>query len=95
MALRFTGVSDEALGWGQVFVVYALVQGLTVLPLTPGDAGTSEVAYIGLLTAAAGSGLVNEITAAVILFRLLTWLIIIPVGIGALAVWRRTAGRTS
>ena len=93
MALRFTGVSDEVLGWPQVFVVFALVQGLTVIPLTAGDAGVSEVALIGLLTASAGSEWVNEITAAVILFRILTWLVIIPVGLGAFMVWQRALRR--
>jgi uncharacterized membrane protein YbhN (UPF0104 family) len=96
MAVRFTGTSEEAISWPQVFVVYAVVQGLTVLPITAGDAGVSEVAYIGLLTAAAGSQYVNQITAGVLIFRLLTWVIIIPIGLSTLAVWQRmTARRTS
>jgi hypothetical protein len=90
MAVRFTGVPEEVLSWPQVFVVYALVQGLTVLPLTAGDAGVSELAFITLLTAAAGSGYVNQITAGVIVFRLLTWLLIIPVGLATLLLWRRS-----
>ena len=61
--------------------MFALVQGLTVIPISAGDAGVSEVAYIGLLTAAAGSEYVNEISAAVLIFRVLTWLLIIPVGL--------------
>ena len=88
MALRFVGVDDTVLPWTQVFVVYALVQGLTVFPITPGDAGVSEVAYIGMLTAAAGSEWVNQITAAILLFRLLTWLVIIPVGLAVLGGWQ-------
>mgnify|MGYP001822798901 CR=1 FL=1 len=88
MALRFVGVDDATLPWTQVFVVYALVQGLTVFPITPGDAGVSEVAYIGMLTAAAGSEWVNQVTAAVLLFRILTWLVIIPVGLAVLGGWR-------
>ncbi len=94
MALRFVGVGDDALGWTEVFVVYALVQGLTVFPITPGDAGVSEVAYIGLLTAAAGSDSVNQITAAILLFRLLTWLVIIPVGLAVLGFWQLQLKRT-
>jgi uncharacterized membrane protein YbhN (UPF0104 family) len=90
MSLRFMDVDESQLGWTQVFVVFALVQGLTVLPITAGDAGVSELAYVSLLTAAAGAGSVNAVTAAVVVFRVLTWLIIIPVGFGALAVWRRT-----
>jgi uncharacterized membrane protein YbhN (UPF0104 family) len=90
MALRFTGTGDDLVGSTDAFVVYALVQGLTVLPLTAGDAGVSEVALIGLLTVAAGSDSVNEVTAAVIVFRVLTWLAIIPAGLIALLIWRRS-----
>lgn len=89
MALRFVGVPDDALSWSEVFVVFALVQGLTVFPITPGDAGVSEIAYVGLLTAAAGEEWVNQITAAVLIFRLITWVLIIPVGLGVLGLWRR------
>ena len=90
MAVRFTGTPDDARSAGpQVFVVYAIVQGLTVLPITAGDAGVSEIAYIGLLTAAAGSQYVNQITAGVLIFRVLTWVIIIPIGLGTLGLWQR------
>ncbi len=88
MCLRFTGVSETELPWTQVFVVFALVQGLTVFPITAGDAGVSEIAYIGMLTAAAGEQYVNQITAAIVVFRILTWLSIIPVGLGALGLWK-------
>ncbi|MEM9513757.1 MAG: lysylphosphatidylglycerol synthase domain-containing protein [Actinomycetota bacterium] len=88
LALRFTGLSDSDLAWPQVFVAFALVQGLTVVPITAGDAGVTEVAYIGLLTAAAGSQFVNEITAGILLFRLLTWILIVPIGFATIGVWR-------
>lgn len=74
--------------WTEIFVVFALVQGLTVFPITAGDAGVSEIAYIGLLTAAAGSEFVNQITAAILVVRVLTWLLIIPVGLGTLGLWK-------
>ena len=41
---------------------------------------------------------VNQITAGVLLYRLMTWLLLIPVGMGALGVWRygvRAAERRS
>jgi putative heme transporter len=95
MCLRFTGVGETELPWTQVFVVFALVQGLTVFPITAGDAGVSEIAYIGMLTAAAGSEFVNQITAAVLVFRILTWLAIIPVGLGALGLWKHQLRRAS
>jgi hypothetical protein len=95
MAIRFTGTSEDAISWPQVFVVYAVVQGLTVLPITAGDAGVSEIAYIGLLTAAAGAEYVNQITAGVLIFRVLTWVVIIPIGLATLGVWQRTMARRS
>ena len=88
MAIRFTGTPDSAISWPEVFVVYAIVQGLTILPITAGDAGVSEVAYIGLLTAAAGSQYVNQITAGVLIFRVLTWALIIPIGLTTLGLWQ-------
>lgn len=88
MALRFMDVGEADVTWAQVFVVYAIVQGLTVVPITAGDAGISEVALIGMLTAAAGQGLVSQVTAAVVVFRILTWLSLIPVGLVTLAGWR-------
>lgn len=94
LAIRFMGVPDEALGVTAIFVAYGIVQGLTVLPITAGNVGVAETAWIGLLGAIAGSGYINEVTAAVILYRVLTWLIIIPLGAVALAIWRWTT-RTS
>ena len=88
MALRFVGIPEDALGWIAIFAVFGLVAGLTAIPITPGSAGVAEIGFVGMLTAAAGDEWVNQITAGVLLYRLLTWLIIIPVGFGALGVWR-------
>lgn len=86
--LRATGVTDEAAGWTAIFVAYSIVLGLTVVPITAGDAGVSEIAFISFVTAATGTEYVNEVTAGVLLFRLLTWLLIIPIGLLALGGWR-------
>lgn len=93
MAVRFMGVPEEALGSTQVFIAFGIVQGLTVLPVTAGNVGVSETAWIGLMGAMAGSGFINEVTAAVIVFRALTWLAIIPLGGLGLLVWRRGVAR--
>ena len=41
-----------------------------------------------MLTPIAGTEWVNEITAGVMIFRILTWLLIIPVGFATLGYWR-------
>lgn len=88
MALRFVGIPENALGWVAIFAVFGLVAGLTAIPITPGSAGVAEIGFVGMLTAAAGDQWVNQITAGVVLYRLMTWLLIIPAGFGALGVWR-------
>jgi uncharacterized protein (TIRG00374 family) len=88
LTLRFVGIPEDELSWIAIFAVYGLVAGLTAIPITPGSAGVAEIGYVGLLTAAAGNEWVNQITAGVLLFRLMTWLLLIPVGFGALGVWR-------
>jgi putative heme transporter len=89
LCIRLCGVSEDVLSWSQVFVAFGIVNGLTVLPITPGDTGVSEVALIGMLGAAAGGGdVINLITAGVFLYRLLTWLLIMPVGWVTLLAWQ-------
>jgi putative heme transporter len=88
MSLRFVGVPQSALSWVAIFCVWAIVRGLTVIPLMPGGVGVTEVAYIGMLTAISGQQYVNEVTAGVLVFRLLTWLLMIPAGGVAMALWQ-------
>jgi uncharacterized membrane protein YbhN (UPF0104 family) len=88
MSIRFVGVPESVLSWVAIFCVWAIVRGLTVIPLMPGGVGVSEVAYIGMLTAISGSGYVNQVTAGVLVYRILTWLLMIPAGGVAMALWQ-------
>lgn len=88
MSLRFVGIPETALGWAAIFAVFALVAGLTIVPITPGSAGVAEIALVGMLAPIAGSEYVNEVAAGVLLYRMLTWILVIPAGLAALGVWR-------
>lgn len=88
MALRFTGVPQDVLGVTEVFVAFGVVAGLTVLPVTAGNVGIAEAGWIGVLGAMAGNDYINQVTAGVLIFRMLTWLAIIPLGGIALLIWR-------
>jgi hypothetical protein len=88
MCIRFAGVPEAALSWQAMFCVWAIVLGLTVIPIMPGNAGVSELAYVGMLTPIAGSQYVNQVTAGVMMFRILTWLLMIPTGFTALGLWK-------
>lgn len=88
MCIRFVGVPESALSWQVLFCVWAIVLGLTVIPLMPGNVGVTEFAYVGLLTPIAGQQYVNQITAGVLIFRVLTWLVLLPAGGVAIGLWR-------
>ncbi len=95
MCLRFTGVPEDAIGWAGIFVAYAFVQGITAIPIMPGNAGVTELAYISMITSVTGATWVNQVTAGVILFRVLTWILVIVAGFIALAGWRWSLRRVS
>jgi putative heme transporter len=87
VSLRVMGVSDDDVGWAQVLAVFAFARLLTAIPLTPGGVGVVELALIGGLTRAGGQD--TAVVAAVLLFRLLTYVLPIVLGLGAYILWRR------
>jgi hypothetical protein len=89
-ALRFTGVESDNLTVAEIFLSYALVQLVTLIPITNGNIGIAEIAYILFLDyfATGGDAVTGSIAAGVIIFRIYNWLLVIPVGFAATAVWR-------
>ena len=86
LALRHVGVSEQEISAAQVFAVFAFGRLLTALPITPGGLGLVELGYIGGLVAAGGDE--QQVVAAVLLFRVLTYGIQIPLGAFTYAIWR-------
>jgi uncharacterized protein (TIRG00374 family) len=87
VALRATGVPSADVGWAEALAVFAFARLVTAIPLTPGGVGVVELALIAGLTQAGGAD--ANIVAAVLLFRLLTY--VLPIIIGALTYvyWRK------
>lgn len=85
-ALRTMGVSEQEVGWAQVLAVFAFARLVTAIPLTPGGVGVVELALIAGLTAAGGDR--APVVAAVLLFRVLTY--VLPIILGGLCYlyWR-------
>jgi uncharacterized protein (TIRG00374 family) len=88
VALRHVGVSDDEVSWVQVLAWFAFARLLTVVPFTPGGLGLVEATLIGGMTAAGGDR--EQVTAAVLVYRALTWFLPILVGIVCYLWWRRT-----
>jgi uncharacterized membrane protein YbhN (UPF0104 family) len=86
-ALRDVGVGNAEVGWAEVLAVFAFARLATAIPFTPGGAGLVEAVLIGGLVAAGGAK--PQVVAAVLIYRALTWLLPIPVGIGCYLWWRR------
>jgi uncharacterized protein (TIRG00374 family) len=87
LALRHVGVSEAEVSWIEVLAVFAFARLLTAVPITPGGLGVVEVALITGLVAAGGPR--PEVAAAVLIFRALTYVLPIPLGLIAYVFWRR------
>jgi uncharacterized membrane protein YbhN (UPF0104 family) len=87
VTLRIMGVSSSQVGWAEVLAVFAFARLVTAIPLTPGGVGVVELALIAGITAAGGNA--ANVVAAVLLFRLLTYVLPIVVGAGTYIYWRR------
>jgi uncharacterized membrane protein YbhN (UPF0104 family) len=87
LALRFVGVGSDEVGWTEALAVFAFARLLTAIPFTPGGLGVIELALIGGLSGAGGAR--AGVAAAVLLFRALTYVLPIPIGLGTYVFWRR------
>ncbi len=86
--LRATGVSQAQVPWQTSLAAFAFIRLLTALPITPGGVGITELGLVGILTAGAGHTVSVQVTAAVLLYRAVTYLPPIPLGALACLIWR-------
>jgi putative heme transporter len=96
LALRDVGVSQQEVSWQQTLAVFAFARLLSAAPITPGGVGFVELALIGGLYAAGHTHadvppdvFKAQVTAAALLFRLLTYGIQIPMGAVTYVIWQR------
>ena len=86
--LRGAGLSQTQVPWQTSLAAFAFVRLLTALPLTPGGLGITELGLVGTLAAGLGPGAGAQVTAAVLLYRAVTYLPPIPLGAAAYLVWQ-------
>jgi uncharacterized protein (TIRG00374 family) len=85
--LRFVGIPDSQLRWTSILAVFAIVRLASAAPILPGNVGLVELGYYGGLRLAGGPA--EEVIAAVLLFRFLTFFLQIPTGAVTYLIWRR------
>ena len=87
VSLRVLGVSASEVSGAEAFAAWSLIRLLGSLPITPGGLGVVEV---GLVAALVGFGGANaEVVAAVLIYRFLTIVPTLVLGLLAGATWRR------
>jgi uncharacterized protein (TIRG00374 family) len=86
--LRGSGLSQAQVSWQASLAAFAFIRLLTVLPITPGGVGITELGLVGLLAAGGSHQIGAQLTAAVLLYRAATYLPPILLGAGACLVWR-------
>jgi putative heme transporter len=85
--LRGMGLSQAQVPWQTSLAAFAFVRLLTVLPITPGGLGITELGLIATLAGADHRDGV-QVTAAVLLYRAVTYLPPIPLGVIACLIWQ-------
>src|SRR5215217_3501046 len=87
LALRFVGVDSDQVSWIEALAVFAFARLLTAVPFTPGGLGVIELALITGLSAAGGDRAM--VAAGTLIFRALTFVLPIPLGLGTYIFWQR------
>jgi hypothetical protein len=86
LALRFTGLSRSAMSWTAVALATGLVMALNMLPIPGKDAlAASVLVSILHLTTQADT---DSFGTALLLYRLTTWILPMPIGGVAFFAWR-------
>ena len=87
VSLRVTGVNAGHVSVIEAFAAWSIVRLLGSLPITPGGLGIVEVGLTGALVGFGGSN--AEVVAAVLVYRFLTIVPTLLLGLLAGATWRR------
>jgi uncharacterized protein (TIRG00374 family) len=89
VSLRAVGVSSDDVSAPWVLLAFALGRLLVMIPVSPGGLGLVDLGFIGLLSLGWGTGAdADLISAGVLLYRALSYLPPIVVGLGSWIFWR-------
>jgi uncharacterized protein (TIRG00374 family) len=87
VSLRALGVGASEVSLVEAFAAWALIRIIASVPITPGGIGVVELGLTGALVGFGGSN--AAVVAAVLVFRFLTVVPTLVLGLVAAATWRR------
>ena len=88
VCLRAVGLHQPRLPWQTSLAAFSVIRLLTAVPITPGGLGITELGLIAILAGDAGHKASAQVTAAVLMYRAVTYLPSIPLGALACLTWR-------
>jgi putative heme transporter len=87
VCLRIVGIGEHTVTLTEAFAGWTLVRLLGTIPITPGGIGIIELGLTGALVGFGGSN--DKVVAAVLLYRVVTILPTLVLGLVGAALWRR------
>ncbi len=90
VSIRAVGIPASDVSLAEAFASWALIRILTTIPITPGGIGVVELGLTGALVSFGGNQV--DVVAAVLLYRVLTFVPPIAVGGVCLLIWQRMGG---
>jgi putative heme transporter len=93
VSLRALGVSADEVSVAEAFAAWSLARILGTIPITPGGIGVVELSLTATLIGFGGDN--ASVLAAVLVYRFLTVVPTLALGLLAAATWRRTVPRAA
>jgi uncharacterized membrane protein YbhN (UPF0104 family) len=86
MSLRHMGVAADTVTGPEALAAFAVVRLVTAIPITPGNLGVVEVGLTTALVVAGGGE--SLVVASVLIYRALSYLLQLPLGLVGYIIWR-------
>ena len=86
LSLRHLGIPASAVSGPEALAAFAVVRLVTAVPITPGNLGIVEVGLAAALVVAGGDE--SLVVAAVLVYRALSYLLQVPLGLIAYGIWQ-------
>ncbi len=90
VALRMQGINEATIPWAEVVVAFGACSLASLIAPTPGGLGVVEATLLAVLSAGLPDSYRGPILAAIVLYRIATWLLPIPIGAVSYLYWRNS-----
>ena len=90
VCVRMQGLDQSTISWAVILVAWGLVTFASLLIPTPGGIGVAEIVLVGVLGHGLPASDQSAVLAAVLLYRIATFLVPIPIGLVTYLYWRQS-----